>query len=416
MWIYFLFIRLAALFGHRKARLLIAGQKQSQQELAEIAAAPADSEAAALRGAIWIHAASVGEFEQARPLIELYKRQNPSRKIVVTFFSPSGYEARKNYPLADKVMYLPFATAGNAKRFLDILQPKMVLFIKYEFWGAYLRQLNRRCVPTYLVSGIFRKEQLFFRWYGRPYFRLLTYFTHLFVQDENSRQLLEGGGLAAGRITVAGDTRFDRVAAVCRAAKDVHAAEVFASPNPIGEKPRVLVAGSTWPKDEELLIRYAREHEDVRLILVPHEVTDEHLHWLFNRTEGQVVRYTEGNRVNLAKSRILLVDTMGLLSSLYRYGKVAYVGGGFGEGIHNTLEPAIYGMPVVFGPNCKRFREAQGLIEAGAARCVKNYDEFAAAIDEAFLRQAEMGAAAKAYCEQEIGATQKVMKEITTGR
>lgn len=370
------------------------------------------------RGAVWIHAASVGEFEQARPLIEQLKIHNSQFKIVVTFFSPSGYEARKNYELADAVLYLPFATRRKAKKFIEALQPSMAIFVKYEFWPAYLKQLKKRGIPTYSISAIFRPTQRFFHWYGASARRVLKCFTHLYVQDEASRRLLAEHGIH--ECTVAGDTRFDRVAQVQRdhiqSIKDLTPIAQF-----VDEANEVLVAGSTWPEDEELLEAYLKNTDGrVKLILVPHEINEEHLHRIFNLFQGRMVSYStihampsNMSRLNiLHHAQVMVIDTMGLLSSIYRFGQVAYIGGGFGVGIHNTIEAAVYGVPVVFGPNYHHFREAQGLIDAGAARSIKNYSELEAALNTAFEQHETIGAKAAAYVESEKGATAKIYGQI----
>lgn len=370
------------------------------------------------RGAVWIHAASVGEFEQARPLIEQLKIHNSQFKIVVTFFSPSGYEARKNYELADAVLYLPFATRRKAKKFIEALQPSMAIFVKYEFWPAYLKQLKKRGIPTYSISAIFRPTQRFFHWYGASARRVLKCFTHLYVQDEASRRLLAEHGIH--ECTVAGDTRFDRVAQVQRdhiqSIKDLTPIAQF-----VDEANEVLVAGSTWPEDEDLLEAYLKNTDGrVKLILVPHEINEDHLHRIFNLFQGRMVSYStihampsNMSRLNiLHHAQVMVIDTMGLLSSIYRFGQVAYIGGGFGVGIHNTIEAAVYGVPVVFGPNYHHFREAQGLIDAGAARSIKNYSELEAALNTAFEQHETIGAKAAAYVESEKGATAKIYEQI----
>ena len=399
MNLYFWILRLAALFGHRKAKQLVAGQAQAITELQEWRATTCGMPV------LWIHVASVGEFEQARPIIERLHRELPFRKVLLTFFSPSGYELRKNYQLVDKVLYLPFATHRNAKKWLEVLAPEMAVFVKYEFWPAYLNALKKNDIPTYLISAIFRPKQLFFKPWGKAYLKLLYTFKHIFVQDSASADLLQQHGIA--NVTVAGDTRFDRVVEVRKMAKDLPIVDGF-----VADAERVIVAGSTWPKEEEMFARYLAEHEDVKLVLVPHEIHGDHLHQIFQYFEGRYVRYTEATAASVDKCRVLLVDTIGLLSSIYRYGHVAYIGGGFGAGIHNTLEAAVYGMPVVFGPKWQKFREARGLLNAGAAKSVKNYREFAAALDKAFEQQAAMGQAAADYVTSELGATEKIYQEI----
>ena len=378
----------------------------------------------ALRGAIWIHSASVGEFEQARPIIEQLKIKNEKLKIVLTFFSPSGYELRKNYELVDGVFYLPFPNRHNANKFLDALQPSKVLFVKYEFWPPYLRVLKKRGIPTYSISAIFRPTQRFFHWYGKSSLNLLKCFTHLYVQDEASRALLAEHGIA--NCTVTGDTRFDRVKAIV----DSQKSKVDSRFTPIAQfvegAERVLVAGSTWPKDEVLLQKYIEdlrlkiEDCSAKLILVPHEINEEHLHFIFNLFEGKMVKYSvisnmpsNESRVNILKhAQVMVLDTIGLLSSIYRFGQVAYIGGGFGVGIHNTIEAAVYGVPVLFGPNYHHFREAQGLIDAGAARSISNYAELEEAIETAFANHETIGKKAADYVQSELGATEKIYKEI----
>ena len=385
----------------------------------------------ACRGAVWIHAASVGEFEQARPLIEQLKIHNSQFKIVVTFFSPSGYEARKNYELADGVFYLPFATPLNAKRFIETLQPSMAIFVKYEFWPAYLKALKKRSIPTYCISAIFRPTQRFFHWYGASARRVLKCFTHIYVQDEASRRLLAEHGIH--ECSVAGDTRFDRVVEIVESqkSKDLSAQSNLTPVAQFTEgAERVLIAGSTWPEDEELLEAYLENTEcriqntdsgkQVKLILVPHETDEQHLHFIFNLFQGRMVRYSTINampsnmsRLNILRNaQVMVIDTMGLLSSIYRFGQVAYIGGGFGVGIHNTIEAAVYGVPVVFGPNYHHFREAQGLIDAGAARSIKNYSELEAALNTALDQHETIGAKAAEYVQSELGATEKIYKSI----
>ena len=376
-------------------------------------------------GAIWIHAASVGEFEQARPLIEKLKAKGEKRKIVVTFFSPSGYEARKNYELADGVYYLPLPTRRNAKRFIKVLQPSMAIFVKYEFWPAYIRELKKRGIPTYSICAIFRPKQYFFRWWGHSQLKVLRSFTHLFVQNEASRELLAKHGVT--NVSVAGDTRFDRMAAVRANSERTNGEKLTPVAQFTDGCEQVIVAGSTWPKDEALLARYMENarmmNERVKLILVPHELNEEHLHYIFNLFQGRYVTYSAlsqqhaafspVSRLNILQhADVLVVDTMGLLSSIYTFGHVAYIGGGFGEGIHNTIEAAAYGMPVLFGPNYDIFREAHELINTQAARSIRNYHELDEALHTALNQHTEIGARAAAYVESELGTTEKIYKEI----
>lgn len=400
-------------FGH-KTRALFRGQRETL-----------DAEHKALlksnSGAVWIHAASVGEFEQARLLIERLRREHPDIKIVVTFFSPSGYEARKNYSQVDAVVYLPFATRRKAKRFLDVLQPSMALFVKYEFWPAYLRELKKRDIPTYSISAIFRPTQRFFHWYGKGALRLLHCFTHIFVQDEASRRLLAEHGVHD--CSVAGDTRFDRVNEVLIATREHPDGCLLPIAQFVENAGRVVVAGSTWPEDEELLTQWCNEvaaFNDVKLILVPHEINEGHLHDIFQRFKGRFVKYSDISampsnlsRVNiLRRAKVMVIDTIGLLSSIYQFGHVAYIGGGFGEGIHNTIEAAVYGTPVVFGPNYHHFREAQGLIDSGAARSINNYNELESAFTTALEQHETIGAKAAEYVQSELGASAKIYEEL----
>lgn len=405
MYIYFLIVRIAALFGHKKARALVRGQ-QSTLDPEHIA------KMKSLQGCVWIHAASVGEFEQARPLIEKLREEQPQRRIVLTFFSPSGYEMRKDYELADAVLYLPFATRKNAKLFLEALQPHMAIFVKYEFWPAYLKALKKRSIKTYSISAIFRSSQRFFQWYGKASLGLLKCFTHIFVQDEKSLQLLNKHGIQD--TSVAGDTRFDRVSKVCRSIAEkrdtdgrLRIIEQFTE-----GCERVIVAGSTWPKDEALLARYVGEHPETKLILVPHEIDEEHLHYIFNLFLGRYVRYTRITPRAMICANVLVIDRMGLLSSTYGFGQAAYIGGGFGAGIHNTIEAAVYGMPVLFGPNYQHFREAHGLIDAGAAWSIKNYKELEQTLTTALDQHRETGAKAAEYVTSELGATERIYKKI----
>ena len=416
MRIYFLMIRIAALLGHRKARLIIKGQR----DVAKTIAAPLvwRDGGSNHEGPIWFHAASVGEFEQARPIIEKLHAAHPEEKILITFFSPSGYELRKNYALADKVLYLPFATPRRAKKFLDAVRPKMAIFVKYEFWPAYLKEIHKRGIPLYSVSAIFRPNQLFFKPWGKWYRRLLDNFDCIFVQDEASKTLLEGGPGAlkdsgatpdqkGPEVIVTGDTRFDRVMRVAARSGcgpgGLQLVEQF-----VEGCSNVLVAGSTWPEDEALIAQYIAARPDVKIVIVPHETDRTHLHYIFNLFEGRMMYYSETRNYLPTGIRTLVIDTVGLLSHIYRYGQVAYIGGGFGVGIHNTIEAAVYGVPVIFGPQYERFREAKGLIDAGAAESIKTYPQLEGALDKAFAEHERMGKNALDYVQSELGATEKI--------
>lgn len=409
MHLYFFFIRLAAAFGHRKAQLLIQGQKEVWKRLQYVADSRRDGERW-----IWFHVSSVGEFEQARPLLERLRAEHNPYKVLLTFFSPSGYEMRKQYDRVDLVTYLPFATRKNAARFLQMVQPQMAVFVKYEFWPAYLKALRTQSICTYIIAAIFRPGQLFFKPWGRWYLNLLRCFTTLFVQDEASQQLLAKHHIT--NVQVAGDTRFDRVTRIAADSKDIPLAAIFREAiyplNDPQQRQQVIVAGSTWPADEVLLARYIQERPNVKLVLVPHEIHEEHLHDIFQLFQGRMVRYTQATESSLRQTNILLLDTMGMLSSIYKYADVAYIGGGFGEGIHNTLEAAVWGIPVLFGPKYHKFREAQGLLDAGAACTVSDYASFRDAMDNALQNAAAMGQAAKQYVNSELGATQLIYSQL----
>ena len=363
---------------------------------------------------VWFHAASLGEFEQGRPLMEQLRKDHPEYKILLTFFSPSGYEVRKNYEGADIITYLPLDTITNARRFLRTVRPVMAFFIKYEFWYNYLHILKHRGVPVYSVSSIFRPEQVFFKWYGRQYGRVLNCFTHFFVQNEISKELLAKIGITD--TTVVGDTRFDRVLQIKEAAKQLPIVESF-----VKDAPQVFVAGSSWPPDEEIFIKYFNEHKNWKLIIAPHVIGEDHLQQIEKLLEGRkVIRYTEAEKmVNGQLSmvndyEVLIINCFGLLSSIYHYGNVAYVGGGFGVGIHNLLEAAVWDVPVFFGPNNQKFQEAQGLKTSGGFE-ISSYEDFAAqmdrfAADDAYLQ--EQGQKAGHFVKGQSGATQKVLSAV----
>lgn len=359
---------------------------------------------------VWFHAASLGEFEQGRPLMERLRREHPERKILLTFFSPSGYEVRKDYAGADVICYLPFDTPFNAIKFVKMARPEAVYFIKYEFWRNYIDILHRNNVPVYSVSSIFRPGQIFFRWYGRNYARVLHRMTHLYVQDEASKQLLAGIGV--NQVTVVGDTRFDRVIDIRNAAKPLPLVERFAGCW------RVLVAGSSWQPDEDIIISYFNTHPNLRLVLAPHVVSEDHLRQIESKLQRPHVRYSTATPKSVAEADCLIIDCYGLLSSIYRYATVAYVGGGFGVGIHNVPEAAVYGVPVIIGPNNKKFREAQALLANGGCREIHSAADFAAIMDRFLSDKDELsraGQAADNYIKQNAGATAVIAKD-TLGR
>lgn len=359
---------------------------------------------------VWIHAASLGEFEQGRPLIERLRRKRPDTTILLTFFSPSGYRVRQNYEGADLVVYLPFDTPGRARRFLDAANPRMAIFVKYEFWGNYLEQLSRRGVPTYVISAIFRSGQRFFRRGGGMFRRLLGYFTRLYVQDENSRRLLDKIGI--DRVSVAGDTRFDRVSDILAKARQVPEAERLTEGSPF-----TLVVGSSWQPDEEVYIPWLKSHPEVRAIIAPHEFDDQRLNALERKLGEGAVRLSalQSGSVGPAGVRYLIVDCFGLLSSLYRYADVAYVGGGFGAGIHNINEAAVYGIPVLFGPRHAKFKEAGDLIAAGGAVSIADRDSCAAVLDRWLSdrsARAAAGQASASYIAGSVGASDKIYNDL----
>lgn len=370
---------------------------------------------------IWFHAASLGEFEQGRPLMEHIRKEYPQYKILLTFYSPSGYEVRKNYEGADIICYMPVDTRLNAIRFLRLVRPVMAFFIKYEFWSNFLHILKHRNIPTYSVSSIFREDQVFFKWYGRNYAGVLKCFTRFFVQNEESKRLLEGIGITA--VDVVGDTRFDRVLQIKEAAKQLPICEAFrtgVASSQSADVPhhdfKVFVAGSSWPPDENIFIPFFNEHKDWRLLIAPHVIAEEHLKLILSLIKGKkVVRYTQTTPEEAAEADVLIIDCFGLLSSMYNYGDVAYIGGGFGVGIHNTLEAAVWNMPVIFGPNNKKFQEAQGLLKSGGGFEINIYEDFSGLMtslmnDETFLKQA--GDKAGAFVAHLAGATDKVLASV----
>lgn len=410
---------------------------------------------------VWFHAASLGEFEQGRPLIEQLKATHPEYKILLTFFSPSGYEVRKNYEGADIVCYLPLDTIRNARRFLRAVHPVMAFFIKYEFWYNYLHILRHRGVPVYSVSSIFRPGQVFFKWYGRNYAKVLHCITHFFVQNEVSLQLLKGIGI--DEATVVGDTRFDRVLQIKEQAKELPIVEAFKGINGKGDACKgalaedackedlsedacngdfsedackgalsedackkdlsengckgckVFVAGSSWQPDEDIFIRFFNDHPDWKLIIAPHVIGEDHLAYILDKLQMKAVRYTQATEQSAAEARCLIIDCFGLLSTIYRYGEIAYVGGGFGVGIHNVPEAAVWGVPVLFGPNNKRFQEAQDLLACKGSFEVTDYDSFNTIIsrlisDDKFCHQC--GEASANYVKSRSGATDIIMKSV----
>lgn len=356
---------------------------------------------------IWFHAASLGEFEQGRPLMERIRAEHPEYKIILTFFSPSGYEVRKDYRGADIICYLPFDKPRNVKKFLDLARPCMAFFIKYEFWKNYIEELSKRRIPVYSVSSIFRKDQIFFKWYGGRYRDVLKYFDHLFVQNEASKRFL--AKIDVNKVTVVGDTRFDRVLEIREAAKDLPLVEKFKG------NALTMVAGSSWGSDEDFFIEYFNTHPEMKLIIAPHVIDENHLVEIIDKLKRPYVRYSRANEKKVEKADCLIIDCFGLLSSIYRYGEIAYIGGGFGVGIHNTLEAAVYGIPVIFGPKYQKFMEAIQLIDSKGAFSIKDYEELKTLLDKLisdheFLN--EVGTHAGNYVTGNAGATDKILNKI----
>lgn len=393
-------IRMAALFNE-KAKLFIAGRKNWEQNLI--------SKIDPTAKYIWVHCASLGEFEQGRPLIEAIKEQFHEYKIVLTFFSPSGFEIRKNYALADVVAYLPLDTKQNALTFISFVNPEKVFFVKYEYWFNYINELHTRKIPLYLVSAIFRKEQLFFSktpW-GKWYLKMLLNIEHLFVQNEISGDLLKSVGIK--NYTVSGDTRFDRVAAIAAGVKEIPPIEKFK------DNSLLLVAGSTWKPDEEFLAAFINQSNNIKFIIAPHEVSAANVSRLKQSITKPVIEYSKVKEDEIAGHQVIIIDSIGLLSSLYRYGDIAYIGGGFGVGIHNILEAATFGLPVVFGPNYRKFKEAVDLTAEGGAFTIDSQAGLNDALYKLIENETFRTSAAeisKNYVAKNVGSTAVIIKKV----
>ncbi len=400
--IYAILLKIASLFIP-KAKLWVDGRKSIFNKI------KAEVEPGNI---VWFHAASVGEFEQARPLIEAIKKEYPLKKILVTFFSPSGYELRKDYELANYIYYLPIDTPKNAALFLDIIKPETVYFIKYEFWFNYIAEIRSRQIPLYLVSGIFREKQHFFKWYGKWFRKHLRMFRHIYVQDNASAKLL--GSLKLRNFSIAGDTRFDRVYQNTLSVQPYDTVEHF-----VGDS-KVLLAGSSWPQDEDLLIRYLiNTEQNIKLIIAPHEIHENHLISIEKSfRDFNPIRWSQhqSNDDALLNSQVLIIDSVGKLMHLYQYADVAYIGGGFGVGIHNILEAACFGKPIVFGPNYQKFKEARDLIELKGAFSISDYKELKNIFDKLFGNDkllAEKSEICLKYIKNNIGATDIIMSEYS---
>ena len=406
IYLYALIVRLVAAFGHRKARAMVRGQHDTWRILRE--------KINPNERYIWFHAASLGEFEQGLPLIERLRREQPARKILLTFFSPSGYEVRKDYKGADVVCYLPFDSPTAARRFIKLARPEMAFFIKYEFWRNYIDVLFKKSIPIYSVSSIFRPGQIFFRWYGRKYARCLRRITHFFVQNERSVELLRSIGVT-DNVTIVGDTRFDRVIDIRNIAKSLPIVEQFAQAQDGAPQPFVLVAGSSWQPDEDILLDYVNRHPEIRLVIAPHVVNEAHIQEIEQKLTTPALRYSKATPQNVQNYRVLIIDGYGLLSSIYRYATVAYVGGGFGVGIHNVPEAAVYGIPVIIGPNHQRFAEAVALMENGGCKSIENAEDFSAIMDDFLENPSHItaaGSAAGHYINQNAGVTPVIYQHV----
>ncbi len=357
---------------------------------------------------VWFHCASLGEFEQGRPVLEHYRKQHPEHKILVTFFSPSGYEIRKNYPLADYIFYLPADTARNAKHFIEIIRPKKAFFIKYDFWHHYIKQLHEQQIPIYVVSASFRASQVYFKPYGTWFRKILNRIDHFFVQNQQSADLLQSIGLK--NHTISGDTRFDRAIQLVEQAKELSVIEMFT------KNESVLVAGSIWPPDEKILLEYIENStHKIKYILAPHEIHESHIEQLSKAISKTTIRYSQITKQNATNADVLIIDNVGMLAAVYRYATVAYVGGAFGKGLHNILEAATYGLPVLFGNKHDKFPEASALIERGAAFAIRNYNELKEKLDHLFTENKQRlasGQQAREYIIQQQGATQKISNYI----
>ena len=404
LFLYALLLRLLAPFVP-KAAAWVAGRRGLLAHIEQTLAADPTP-----RPRLWVHCASLGEFEQGRPLIEGLRRQYPDHKIVLTFFSPSGYEVRQNWPGADYVFYLPLDTAANARRFVAAVRPRLAVFVKYEFWYYFLRELRQQDVPAVVVAAIFRPTQVFFRPWGGFFRKILAQLSHIFTQNEASAELLRGLGLT--QVSVAGDTRFDTVAATALApARPLPLVEAFGA-----DGAPVLIAGSTWPEDLPALAPLLRKHaRTMRFIVAPHEVSETHLREVEAALPGLTVRYSRATPAAAADARLLLIDNVGLLSQLYRFGRFAYVGGAFGAGLHNTLEAAAFGLPVFFGPRYERFQEAVALVALGCAFPVQSAAQLETAFDRLFYNEEarlKVQDISLDYVHQHAGATGRILRQL----
>lgn len=391
-------LRIVALFNH-KIKLFVDGRKEVFKEI----------EVLRNQNTIWFHAASLGEFEQARPIIEEVKNNYKNYKILVTFFSPSGYEIRKNYNLADVICYLPLDSNSNAKKFVEIVNPKMAIFVKYEFWPNFLKELKNKNSTTILISGILREKQVFFKWYGQFMRNVLNYFNHFFVQDKNSKKLLES--INFKNVTIAGDTRFDRVSRILTQDNSINFINEFK------ENKYTIVAGSTWIQDEELIVDYINNHASAeeKFIIAPHNIKTDAILELQNSIEKATILYSKKENKELTNYQVFIIDTIGILTKIYAAADIAYVGGGLKTGLHNILEPATFGIPVVIGNKYDKFKEAEDLVAANGCISISNQQEFTEVLlklktDPDFRK--ESGAINSNYIQENLGATKKIMNYL----
>ena len=400
IFLYSSFLQLISVFNE-KARLFVRGRKNWEEILTQ----KIDPDAKY----VWFHCASLGEFEQGRPVIEELKLQLQDYKIVLTFFSPSGYEIRKNYPLADVVAYLPMDTKRNATTFLNIVKPEKVFFVKYEFWYFYISELKRRNIPLYIISAIFRENQQFFketpvgRWYRKVLFKV----EHFFIQNEKSGELLKTIGISS--FTVSGDTRFDRVATIAKVSKEIPIVEKFRGNS------LTVIAGSTWKPDEELLAAFINQSNNIKFIIAPHEVSANNINRIHQLLKKPAISLSKATETDIDRFQVLIIDSVGLLSSLYRYGNIAYIGGGFGVGIHNILEAATFGLPVIFGPNYKKFKEATDLTVEGGAISISDFEQLRLSFDRLINDKNELKNAAEIcrnYVAKNVGSTKVIINKV----
>ena len=401
IYLYNFMVVIASVFN-KKGAIMIRGRRKTFKKIAE-----------SFRGddpVFWFHCASLGEFEQGRPVIEKIKEEKPEIKILITFYSPSGYEVRQNYKHAECVAYLPEDTLRNARKMVTLAKPEKVIFVKYEFWYNYLSVLQKKKIPVYLISGIFRPSQPFFRFYGKYFLSILKGFTRLFIQNTNSGELLAAHNI--NNYTVTGDTRFDRVMAISRKAVEISGIKEFKAGS------RLIVAGSTWSPEEEIIAEYLKKKsEDIKFIIAPHNIADANIDRIGNMLNVPCKRYSKLDGSIPSETQVLIIDSIGLLSSIYRYADIAVIGGGFGKGIHNILEAATWSVPVLFGPEYNKFREAVDLIDLGGARVFTGYTSFVTAVDE-LLNDSELlykaGRINIDYINENLGATEMITTELLT--